>query len=642
MIYSALYLKLQDSNEALFKITCAILAILIAFYAVYICINPIYATSFNEYYFKYLPGLIDGNLYTIFDGGLLGDPRPRTFSTLLTLVNINLRELLYTRNVFLPSISVNWLIYPASIFAIYKAALKAFNNNNVALACTVIFASSPAALDMLCNFYIPAKPLTLLFTILSISFFGSLLEFNQDSSASIRKLLSILGLWFSIFLCMVSDETGIFIPLFLFTIYFNKILVRDFKKIIGIFLICIFPYLIYLLYSLYVLPLINNQLGQASLSPIDLAVNGIFPTLFEFSSAPIWNWKFDSFLALFENIISDFLLPAKINSNNWWTSEIYFGLLSFNIKQQIAFSISVCLLIYFYLKLNLIHRRNVIGLIYGFIIFCFIESFVLKVMTPYLIYSNYYANQGSIWMSLLLGLILGGAATLSPLIRSLGIIVIVLISSINFTHSIKSNPFAVINPPTFKEIKEIQTYVRAYKFKDISSSYGFPMPQYKYAFEMEIYRRHLSGEIIDLVPHALDNGSIIKLLPINHVQDGSLRNSVNFLEPMPIHSKFLRPIPLKNFPSLITEKKVKGISENWNYIRTYNSNNTFNERTWYQGIVRIWKLNGSYIMKDGSICFFYSNLTEECFTKLFVNSQNHYFGFDSEGKLVTRFWINDY
>ena len=640
MNYQIFYLKFQDSNDVIFKITCAILAIVIAFFALYTCLNPFYATSFNEYYFKYLPGLINGNFYTIFDGGLLGDPRPRTFSTLLTLANIHLRELLYSRDIFLPSIGVNWLIYPVSIFAIYKATLKAFKSTNVALASSVIFASSPAALDMLCDFYIPAKPLALLFTITSIGFFGSLLELQHDSRASLRRLPSLLGLWISILLCMLSDETGIFIPLFLLAIYFKKIITRNFNYIFRLFLICIFPYLLYFIYSFCVLPIINNQLVQSSLNPIDLAINGIFPALFEFTPPPQWTWKFDSFLALFENIISSFLLPEKITPGGW-TNTSYFGLLNFGVQHQIAFTVSCLLVLYFYIKLNFNHRQEVIRLLFGFIVFCFIESYLLKALTPYLIESNYYANQGSIWLSLVLGLILGGTSTITQPIRTLFLTIVVSVTATNFLNSIKNNPFKTSNPPTFKEIREIKSLVKANKFTAISDRFEFPSPQYKYAFEMEIYRRHLSGEIIDLVPHSLDNSSIINSLPIKGVQDELLTDNFNLLQPIPISSKSLEPISLETFPSLIADKKVRGVGNDWNYIRTYSSNNNFNENVWYQGLVRVWKLNGSYALRDGSVCFFYSNLMEECITALFVNSQNQYFGFDSEGRLVTRFLIND-
>ncbi|WP_233925522.1 hypothetical protein [Polynucleobacter sp. IMCC 29146] len=633
-------MKFQNCNDAIFKITCAILATAIGFFAIYTSLNPAYATSFNEYYFKYLPALINGNFYTIFDGGLLGDPRPRTFSTLLTLANIHLRELLYSRDIFLPSIGVNWLIYPASIFAIYKATLKAFKSTNVALASSVIFASSPAALNMLCDFYIPAKPLALLFTITSIGFFGSLLELQHDSRALLRRLLAIFGLWISSFLCMLSDETGIFIPLFLLAIYFKEITIKNINYIFKLFLICIFPYLIYFIYSFYVLPLINNQLDQVILNPIDIAINGIFPAIFEFSPTPLWSWHFNSFLSLFENIISSFLLPAK-ESTGGWTSLKYFGLLSFDIQYQIIFSIAVFSALYFYLNVNANDRQNVIRLLFGFIVFCFIESYVLKALTPYLIETNYYANQGSIWISLVLGLLLGGISRIKPYIRALGLIVVTLITITNFSDSIRRNPFITTKPPTFKEIKDILSSIKEEKFIDISSRVEYPTSQYKFAFEMEIYRRHLSGEIIDLAPRSLNKSSIINSLPIKGVQDELLRDNFNFLQPIPISSKSLKPISLETFPSLITDKKVIGISGDWNYIRTYNSHNSFNEKVWFQGIVRIWNLNGSYLLRNGSVCFFYSNLTEECLTALFINSQNQYFGFDSEGRLVTRFLIDN-
>jgi hypothetical protein len=640
MNYQIFYLKFQDSNDAIFKITCAILAIVIAFFALYTCLNPFYATSFNEYYFKYLPGLINGNLNTLFDGGLLGDPRPRTFSTLLTLANIYFRELLYSRDIFLPSIGVNWLIYPASIFAIYKATLMAFKSTNVAIASSVIFASSPAALDMLCDFYIPAKPLALLFTITSIGFFGSLLELQQDSRAPLRRLPSLLGLWISILLCMLSDETGIFILLFLLAIYFKKIAIRNFNHIFRLFLICIFPYIIFFIYSFYALPLINNQLGQISLNPIDIAINGIFTTLFEFSPPPMWAWKFDSFLALFENIVSSFILPEKV-SYGGWTSLVYKGLLTSSVQHQIAFSISSLLALYFYLKLNVNHKQDVIRLLFGLIVFCLIESYILLALTPYLNESNYYANQGSIWMSLVLGLILGGTSTIAPPFRALGLIIVVLVTITNFSNSIKSNPFIESNPLTINEIEEILTSVKSYKFIDINKAFKYPSNRYKYAFEMEVYRRHLSGEIIDLIPHSSTNGSIIKYLPIQGVQDESLISSTDDIPTLPINSKFLTPIRLEAFPSLIANKKVRGVSNDWNYIRTYDGNNSFIEKVWYQGIVRIWELNGSYLLKNGSTCFYYSNLMEECFTTLLVNSQNQYFGFGSSGELVTRFFIEN-
>src|SRR5450432_4653498 len=131
--------------------------------------------AMSEYAFKFLPFMTDQSWTSIFDGNAIGDPRPRVFATFLTYVHILIRRSLLLRGAIHPSLGTAWLLYPLAITFMYGVGAKLTADRRTALIAALLYAASPALLDTLVNYYVPAKALSNILMLLSI--YGGCLMF---------------------------------------------------------------------------------------------------------------------------------------------------------------------------------------------------------------------------------------------------------------------------------------------------------------------------------------------------------------------------------------------------------------------------------------------------------------------------------
>src|SRR5262249_6860301 len=112
-----------------------------------------------EYVIKFVPAMTDGGLTSIFDGNMVGDPRPRLLTMFFTYVNIAVRRALLLRSAIHPALGIAWLIYPICVVLMHRVTMRLTGDARAALIAAILYAASPAMLDVFANYYVPGKPL---------------------------------------------------------------------------------------------------------------------------------------------------------------------------------------------------------------------------------------------------------------------------------------------------------------------------------------------------------------------------------------------------------------------------------------------------------------------------------------------------
>src|SRR5258708_20933791 len=173
-------------------IFCGLAALLVAAVLWLFILHVWTSGTMSEYAFKFLPFMTDEGWISIFDGNAIGDPRPRVIAMFLTYLNILMRRFLLLRSAIHPSLGVAWLFYPLAIALMYRVAVKLTADRRTALMAALLYAASPALLDTLVNYYVPAKALSNILVLLSI--YGGFLMFpsRQGSQPSPPGLCAAL------------------------------------------------------------------------------------------------------------------------------------------------------------------------------------------------------------------------------------------------------------------------------------------------------------------------------------------------------------------------------------------------------------------------------------------------------------------
>src|SRR6266511_1269999 len=251
------------------RVTAGCLAAVIAAAIVWLFLLQVSSTgTFLEYVFKFVPGMTDGGLASIFDGNAIGDPRPRLLTTFFTYANIALRRTLFLPGPIHPALGIAWLIYPICIILMHRVALRLTADSRAALVAAILYAASPAMLDLFANYYVPAKALASLMMLLAM--YGASLVFPAPDSRDFpRPILGSASSFSAGLFGLLSDETAIFIYACIPLLFANSLL----KKKVAVSRKWLFALslagslLFFVILGFIAVPAMNVALGQA---PIDL------------------------------------------------------------------------------------------------------------------------------------------------------------------------------------------------------------------------------------------------------------------------------------------------------------------------------------------------------------------------------------
>ena len=610
------------------------LSILIGLCAINFSINLKYSAIFSEYFIKYLPALSDGNIWTIFDINLIGDPRPRYFSSLLEFSNILIRKILFVNGLYYPTISINWIIYPTTIYLLYLTTKKIYKNNEITFSATILFACSSGMLDMLCNFYIPSKPLILLLVVMTLFFWAKFFE-KLDSSRNINIFIASLTLLLALF----SDETAIFIYLMIISIFITNMKKLKWGEVSWLLFISAIPLLIFILIANSSISINKYPFFSYTGNFFTLVIKGIHTSIFEIDQSSINEFSILSPQALFEIILSKFFVP-NLQASGSWTSSSYPGFLSFSASEKLLFIMSVCLCLILYFNLKKSKKIEVCKLFIGLIIFCILQSILLLPLSTFLVDINYYAGLSNLWICLIMGVLIGGTSKNFLLLPSkIFLIFIVLTSLVNFEKTASRNPFLSNPIPTYSDISRIVNLVKSNSFSTtINSLPEFPNRLFSYAYEMEILKKSSLNQKVDLEPYKTITTSTLSFLPKTGVQDDLLyRSDAPSIDAKFIYSSNRRRLSSQDVKQLFSNRKIRGSSGSWRYIRTFDSKGDFIDKAWFEGITRQWTLTGNIIYNENLFCFDFSNGALECLHQLYYVGNQTYYGLGSNNTVVTVF-----
>lgn len=618
-----------------------LMSVLIAATVVLIALDPKYAATFSEYLFKFLPALADGGINATFDTVLLGDPRPRILSNLFALLNIHIRQTAFSLSAFIPAMSINWIIYPFDIFLLYKAISLAWNNPRVASTVAIIYAASPAALDILCDYYVPAKPLANFSMICVLYCLAKALKESETTWTRRSSFYTYLGA--TVLLGgLLCDETAAFSYLLVPAVFHERLTGFQRHGYFHIAIASLIPVLAYIAIGFLLLPALNDLLGQAPLDFWRVATQGIFSAVFDIKTDNLWGGVGYSPINLIETIISAHTVPWRTLPGNW-TSLEYHGILDWKPYEQAFLAIVFLILSYLYHHQQRGNRLRFFFLFASFLAFCFAQAWLIKPLSPVLLEVNYYASASSLWFSLMAGLLIsGGSYIRSSIIKHFFLMYLVTVSLTNYLATAQRHPYASKPDPTWSDISKLQEKVKAGQFEEVIKTRKFPDRGFMWAYEMEVARRSLAGQLVDLVPHGSPEGSIISTLPKPGTQDPTIFDPdslPNLSETELKNFNHSSLVALSEFQQKLLNTTIQGFSEPWQYIRIIDSSGRFKERVWYEGIVRQWQIMGKVEYVDGVICMRFANLISECIYRVFTTPDGSYYAYSSNGNPVTRFRI---
>jgi hypothetical protein len=156
---------------------------------------------------------------------------------------------------------------------------------------------------------------------------------------------------------------------------------------------------------------------------------------------------------------------------------------------------------------------------------------------------------------------------------------------------------------------------------------------------MEIMKRSSLKEKIDFEPYKNFLKSPLSFLPVIGIQDTLLLQSDNF--PRNGNTLYLA-VGDKLFASdinmILLNRKIRGASGPWRFIRQFDANGNFVDRVWFEGITRQWTLSGKITYINDLFCFDFSNGARECH-KFYLADDNIYLGFGLKDEVTTFFKI---
>jgi hypothetical protein len=392
----------------------AVVAALLAMAIVFLFLHRVQSSgTMSEYAFKFLPVLTDGGLAAIFDGNAIGDPRPRLLTLLLTYANIVVRRFLLLQGPIHPSLGIAWLLYPVCIVLICKVVIRLTLDRRAALMAGILFASSPAMLDTLTNYYVPGKPLANVMMLLA--FYGACVMFPACGGTDVARptrgavLLFVAGL-----LGLLADETAIFIYVCVPIVFFDRLVdpavpVSSKYKFIASLAASLFAFA---LLAFVVVPAVNIALGQVPVDLWTVVTRGVYESMLLTASKPyttlIGNVSPGSLL---ETILSAHTVLYRYIQNIWSSGNPLPHFWQWRRTDQLGLYVFFGILLFLVLNSRRDAARKYLLVRVGlsFALFIIIESvMLLRGVSPWIVEVNYYAAFSSLFFALMLAIMASG------------------------------------------------------------------------------------------------------------------------------------------------------------------------------------------------------------------------------------------
>jgi hypothetical protein len=625
-------------------ILCGLAALLAAAVLWFFILHVWTSGTMSEYAFKFLPFMTDEGWISIFDGNAIGDPRPRLIAIFLTYVNIVIRRFLLLRSAIHPSLGVAWLFYPLAITLMYRVVVKLTADRRAALIAALLYAASPALLDTLVNYYVPAKALLNILMLLSIC--GGCLVFppsqgNQPSrpglGAAIIFVASLAGL--------LSDETAVFIyicvPLLFIDRLFNRSIPVGVKAAFAASLAA--SLVAYALLALLAIPALNRALGQVPIDLWGVVSRGVYDTMFLTAAKPVAGLISNvSPGALLETMLSAHTVPYRLVRYIWTSGNPLLHIWQWRWSDQLgllAFA-GIVLFLVWQARRDAVRSRLLLQIALAFAAFVVVESVLLLRLAPWIVEVNYYAAFSSLFFALIMATLIAGLR--EKYLGSAAWIIaayLALVQFSNFYQTAQRHPSIAGTQLGWQILQDVHKEVAEGKLADVVAAHPFPSRLFSIGFEQAVAIEHAAGRRVDLRPMQSVESTIYHFVGMEHLQDPNILP----LGIPPIDETALasstKAADGGDLARRLTGRTIRGQSQGWEFLTHFSQSGEVHERAWLPGVMRVWGRKGMAVVEGGSLCLKLESYPPECIARTFDQGDVTY-GFSEAGKLVAAFrWL---
>jgi hypothetical protein len=602
--------------------------------------------TFLEYVFKFVPAMTDGGLTSIFDGNMVGDPRPRLLTTFFTYTNIVLRRALLLREPIHPSLGIAWLIYPICVFLMHRVAMRLTMDARTALIAAILYAASPAMLDLFADYYVPGKPLASLMMLLAM--YGACLIFPAtDDQNTSRPILGSSIIFIAGLFGLLSDETALFIYACIPLLFANRLLektvrpARNWWFALGL----AGSLLVFVLVGFILVPAVNISLGQA---PIDLwttITRGVYEAMFLMSSKPVGNLIGSiSPGSLLETILSAHTVPHRSVHVTWTSGQPLQHFFQWRWTDQLGLYVFAAIMIL--LSLNVrsdpTRRGLVVRLLLAFVVFVVLESILILRLSPWIVEVNYYAAFSSLFFALILATLIAGLAR-THWSWSVWLITAYLatVEFGNYWETAQRHPSIRSAPLNWTQLREVHQKVASGRFAEVAKEHPFPSQLFFYGFEHAVALEHLAGRHVDLQPLRDLESMPLRFIDLTSIQDPSVMTSdIPNIEEDSLRSVTGSKVESgRDLAARLAGRTIRGLAGDWTFIRHFGRSGDVRERIWRQGLMRLWSRRGIAFESDDELCIDFPSYPRECIARVYELDDVTY-AFSKSGAPIAAFrWL---
>ncbi len=627
----------------------AAFALLFAAVGWYLLLRPSYAATFLEYYQKYLPFLSDRGMGGILDLAALGDPRPRLLPLLGTVINIDLRRALLLHGTMHPSFGIAWAIYPLALALLYWAVHLLSGRRTAAVIACLLYAASPGHLDILVDYYMPAKPLVDLFFVAALAGVG-LSEPHPTLGRAPRPWLGAGLLFLAALGGLLSDETAVFAISTAAILLAPRLVARGvpLARRLAAPAALLGALAIYAWIGIVALPEAAARHGYAVVSLADFAIRGVYKSMFGAEANPIGGlWQYWDPGRLFETILSAHAIVARTLDADWtllkplrhiWETSPY------DYGQLLALAVGFGALA---LGLSRGQRRLVWSLVLALGFFVAAEAMLLIYpVSPWITDVNYYASMSSIFVALLGGLLLGdlwerrGGAP----VASLAAAWLVFAGFYNFLDTAKRHARVIDAPLSWADLREARARAfSAQQFEPAESTVaGGRSPthgrKYLYALEVATALQHERGKRVDIRPlEPLAEAPFYQSLDLESSLDPKIRRLLD-AGPATLAQASESAGATLSRPDVagLEGRHLRGSTAEWNVDIAVSQTAELRGTAWRPGLMRLWGLTGHLVKKAQGECLVFDQAPELCMDQI-ASLGGALWAYDSRGRWVLSF-----
>lgn len=625
----------------------AAFAVLFALVGWYFILRPTYAATFLEYYQKYLPFFTDRGFGGVLDLAALGDPRPRLLPLLGAAIDVDMRRALLRLGTMHPAFGISWLFYPAALAALFQAVYLLTGRRTAAAIACLIYAASPAALDVLVDYYMPAKPLVNFFFITALLGVGlsephpSLGRVRHTWLGSALIFLSALG-------GMLSDETAVFLIAIVGILMTPRLFDRTAPPAerLAAPAALVLALALYLAVGMVVLPLLEERHGYAVVPFAAVVLQGVYAAMFGAAPKPLGGFlrDYDPGSLLWTIVSAHMAIGRTVGGN--WTNDHGLRLAETTPReygQMLAAAAAFAVLM---LTVGRSQRRLAWLLLAAFAFFVLGQAILIFPLAPWLVEVNYYASLSSIFVALFGGILLGDLAGHRPCLPLAGLTAawLAFAGLHNYLETAKRHPGFTDAPLTWGALREARMQALAggiYAFPDVAGPperYPRRGRRYLYALEVAMGQEHEQGRRVDVVPlRPIASAPLYRTLHLETLFDTHIPR---LAAPGPATLAEARAMPAAsvagaNAPAL-AGKHLRGSTAEWNLDVTVGESGIVRGTAWRPGLMRLWELTGRLAQRADGACLVFDQAPELCLASV-VAGEKELYAYDAEGRWVLSF-----